>query len=61
MCYYGDFYLILKRLPERITRRRLQVIVMRLFDDFHHVLFGFQDGFLDLMVRLRIGNRISNT
>lgn len=53
--------LILESLPERVTRRRLELHVVRLLDHLYHVFFRLLDRLLDFQISLRIGDGISDT
>ena len=52
--------LILERLTQRVAGRRFQLVVVGLLNDLYHVRFGFLDRVLDVLVRLRIGDRVSD-
>ncbi len=52
--------LVLEGLPERVAGRGLELVGMRLVDDFDHVVLGLLDGGDNVRVRLRIGNGVAD-
>ena len=52
---------ILEGLPQRVTRRRLQLVLVRLLDDLVHVLLGLRDSVQDVSVGGGVGNGVTDT